>query len=358
MRIVSVEVERRDFQLRHPSIVAYDALEEAPNVVVRIEVEGGLVGWGNAAPDSHVTGETAEGVVRTLQDRWRPLLLGADARRIQSLWHQLRQEAPAAPTALAAVDVALYDLLGKAAGLPLVQLLGQARDQIATSLTLSIEPLDRNLARTREFCAAGVRILKIKCGLDLTEDVARIRAIREVAGPSVLLSLDANQGYDVDQSLALLAAVEDCQISFLEQPVPASDREALRELVKRSPIPIMADESVLDARDVLETPAPLVNLKLMKTGGITGALRCNAVAEARGIPVMIGCMDESRISMAAAAHLALALRNVAWADLDGHFDLTDDLATGAPFFTQGMISVPSAPGLGVEVPSGGWRCSS
>ena len=358
MRIVSVEVARYQFRLRHPSIVAYDALEEVPNVVVRIEVEGGLVGWGNAAPDPHVTGETAEEVVRTIGDRWRPLLLGADARRIQLLWHQLRSAAPAEPTALAAVDIALYDLLGKAAGLPLVQLLGQARDQIATSLTLSIEPLDRNLDRTREFCAAGVRLLKIKCGLDLEDDIARIRAIREVAGPSLLLTLDANQGYDIDQSLALLAAVEDCGIAFLEQPVPAADREALRELVARSPIPIMADESVLQARDVLETPAPLVNLKLMKTGGITGALQCNAVAEARGIPVMIGCMDESHISMAAASHLALALRNVAWADLDGHLDLVDDVARGAPVFSQGMISVPSAPGLGVEVPSGGDRCSS
>lgn len=358
MRIVSVEVAKYQFRLRHPSIVAYDALEEVPNVVVRIEVEGGLVGWGNAAPDPHVTGETAEGVVQTVGDRWRPLLLGADARRIQSLWHQLGMEAPAQPSALAAVDVALYDLLGKAAGLPLVQLLGQARDQIATSLTLSIEPLDRNLARTREFCEAGVRILKIKCGLDLAEDVVRIRAIREMAGPSLLLTLDANQGYDVDQSLALLDAVADCRIAFLEQPVPATDREALRELVARSPVPIMADESVLSARDLLGTPAPLVNLKLMKTGGITGALQCNAVAEARGIPVMIGCMDESHISMAAAAHLALALRNVAWADLDGHLDLVDDVASGTPCFSQGMISVPSTPGLGVEVPDGGGRCSS
>jgi L-alanine-DL-glutamate epimerase-like enolase superfamily enzyme len=356
MRIVSVEVEPFQFQLRHPSIVAYDALEEVENVVVRIEVEGGLVGWGNAAPDFHVTGETPEGVLRTLADHWRPLLLGADARQIQSLWHQLQAEAPGQPTALAAVDVALYDLLGKAAGLPLVQLLGHARHRIATSLTLSLEPLEQNLKRVREFCTAGARILKIKCGLDLREDVARIRAIRAAAGPSVLLTLDANQGYDVEDSLALLAAVKDCQIAFLEQPVPAADEEGLRELVARSQIPVMADESVLDAHDLLQTPAQLVNLKLMKMGGITGALQCNAVAEARGIPVMIGCMDESRISMAAATHLALALHNVAWADLDGHLDLVNDLATGAPSFSDGMLSVPSTPGLGIDVDVS--RCST
>lgn len=161
------------------------------------------------------------------------------------------------------------------------------------------------------------------------------------------LTLDANQGYSVAEALHMLEAVKDCQIEFVEQPVAATDLEALQEVCRRSPIPVMADESVLSAADVLKTPAPLVNLKLMKTGGITGALKANAVAEARGIRAMVGCMDESRISMAAAAHFALAMNNVVYADLDGHIDIIDDVAAEGILIEDGFVEISRDAGLGL-----------
>ena len=118
MQIADIAVVRHDFQLRNPSVVAYEAVEIAPNLVVRIELENGLVGWGNAAPDEHVTGENADGVERTLNKVLKPFLLGQFAQRIEAIWPRLCQLAPNQPTAIAAVDIALYDLLGKAAGLP------------------------------------------------------------------------------------------------------------------------------------------------------------------------------------------------------------------------------------------------
>lgn len=147
----------------------------------------------------------------------------------------------------------------------------------------------------------------------------------------------------------MLEAVRECRIDFVEQPVAATDLDALCEVCQRSPIPVMADESVLSASDVLNTPAPLVNLKLMKTGGITGALKANAVAEARGIRAMVGCMDESRVSMAAAAHFALAMNNVVFADLDGHIDIIDDVATGGILIEEGLVRIGSGAGLGLNV---------
>ena len=346
-RIVEVEIARHDFPLRHPSVVAYGGVETAPNIIVRIRLANGLVGWGCAAPDEHVTGESPEMVEETLRAVFRPPLLGRDARRIESIWEELRQLAPRQPAALAAVDIALYDLFGQLLGLPLADLFGGARRGLPTTMTLSIELLEKNLSRTTEFLAAGFRALKIKCGVDLDEDIARIRAIRQLAGPEVTLTLDANQGYDVAQTLRLLDAVADCRCAFIEQPVPADDHAALARLCARSPLPVMADESILDAADVATTPAPLVNLKLMKTGGITGALKCNAVAAARGIGVMFGCMDESRVSMAAAAHLALGLHNVVYADLDGHIDLLEDVAAGGINLEDGLVRVGEAPGLGL-----------
>ena len=346
-RIVEISVIRRDFQLRNPSVVAYEALDVAPNIIVCVELANGLVGWGNAAPDEHVTGETADGVERTLREALKPFLIGQDASRIETLWFRLCQLAPNQPTAIAAVDIALYDLLGKAAGLPLRRLLGNAKDEIETTVTLSIEALPTTLERAREFQAQGFKALKIKCGLNADEDIERIRQIRHTVGEQTRLTIDANQGYSVEQALRVFVAVESCRIEFAEQPVAANDLEALRKVCQRSPIPVMADESVLSAADVLNTPAPLVNLKLMKTGGITGALKANAVAEARGIRAMVGCMDESRISMAAAAHFALAMNNVLYADLDGHLDIVDDLAAEGICLDSGVVHTSEEAGLGL-----------
>lgn len=349
MRIRDLRVYRKDYKLRAPSVVAYESIETAPNLAVAIELENGLIGWGNAAPDEHVTGETIESVEKTIESDLRALVIGEDASAIERIWAGLRLRAPKEPTAVAAVDIALYDLLGKTAKMPLTRMLGGARGEIETTITLSIEEMEITLQRARDFLLRGFKALKIKCGLDPAGDIARIRAIRALAGKAVRITLDANQGYDVEATLRVIGAVRDCDIDFIEQPVPARDLEALRELRARLPIPLMADESVLDAADLLITPAPLANLKLMKTGGITGALKANAVAEARGIKTMIGCMDESRISMAAAAHVALALNNLTYADLDGHLDIVDDLASGGLMIEQGMVRVDEAPGLGISV---------
>ena len=239
--------------------------------------------------------------------------------------------------------------MGKAAGLPLGRLLGNDKAEIETTVTLSIEDLPTTLARAREFQAQGLRALKIKCGLNADDDIERIRQIRQTVGEQMRLTIDANQGYSVADSLRVFAAIEACRIEFAEQPVAANDLEALREVCRRSPIPVMADESVLSTVDVLKTPAKLVNLKLMKTGGITGALKANAVAEARGIRAMVGCMDESRISMAAAAHFALAMNNVIYADLDGHIDIIDDFAEQGILIEDGLVRTNEAAGLGLVI---------
>ncbi len=345
-RIADVKIQRSDYRLSSPSVVAYESVEVASNISVAIVLDDGRVGLGNAAPDQHVTGETAESVERALREDLGPVLIGRNPARIENLWPELC--ALGRPTAVAAIDIALWDLLGQSAGLPLFRLLGNARETIPTSVTLSIDGFEASVDRALEFQARGFRRLKIKCGLDVEADIARVKAIRAAVDPGIALCLDANQGYSVDQTLLAINALGDCVIEFIEQPVSADDLDGLRFLCARSPIPVMADESVLGPRDLLKTPAPLVNLKLMKTGGITGALRCNAIADARGIGVMLGCMDESTISISAAAHLALALRNVRYADLDGHLDIIDDIGAGNPLLEEGSLGLTESPGLGVR----------
>jgi L-alanine-DL-glutamate epimerase-like enolase superfamily enzyme len=349
MKIAEIAVFRRDFKLSKPSVISYESTETAPNVVVRVELEDGLTGWGNAAPDSYVTGETGESVERTIEVIFRPALIGMKASPVRSIWLRLCELAPEQPSAIAAIDIALYDLLGKTAGIPLCRLLGHARDNIVTSVTLSIEETTTNVARARDLQSRGFKALKIKCGLNVEQDIDRVIAIRAAVGDEMRISLDANQGYSVRETLRVVDALVDCDISFIEQPVAADDLEGLREVCERSRVPVMADESVLGARDVLVTPAPLVNLKLMKAGGVTGVLEANEAAESRGIRAMMGCMDESRISIAAAAHITLALENITYADLDGHLDIIDDVARGGISIEDGLISLSESAGLGVIV---------
>lgn len=279
--------------------------------------------------------------------------MGRDARALAEINEINQQNAPQAPAARAAIDMALYDLLGQRAGLPLYQLLGFARPQILTSMTLGIASIEESVRHAQEFVKAGFRALKIKTGLDWQEDVERVKAIRAAVGSAIALRVDANQGYPLQQALNFIRDVESCRIEFLEQPVRAKDLNDLKLIRASSKIPIMADESALSPEDVFTLAAhgfvDMVNVKLMKTGGISDATRATAVAAARKLPVMLGCNDESRISIAAAVHLACALPGVQYADLDGAFDLVDDIASGGFTVQDGFLIPGEMPGLGVKV---------
>jgi L-alanine-DL-glutamate epimerase-like enolase superfamily enzyme len=200
---------------------------------------------------------------------------------------------------------------------------------------------------------AGFRVLKIKTGKDWKEDVERVKAIRDTVGAGIALRVDANQGYSVQVALKFIRGVKDCQIEFIEQPTPANALGDLKIVRDESNLPIMADESARSANDVLNLAfnkiVDMVNVKLMKSGGIINAGQTVAVAAAGGLPVMLGCMDESRVSIAAALHLACALPGVQYADLDGAFDIVNDVTTGGFELQEGFLIPSDKPGFGIEV---------
>jgi len=353
MIITRIDLFPKTFRLKNPYAIAYDAIATAQNLIVRIETQNGFIGWGNAAPDPHVTGETIEMTGEILSNELIPAIVGREARSLARIHEILQQKAPQAPAARAAIDMAVYDLFGQHVKLPLYQLLGWARPQILTSITIGISAVEESVRLAREFVRAGFLVLKIKTGLDWQEDAERVKAIRAAVGSSIALRVDANQGYTAQQAVEFSRRIEHGQIEFIEQPTPAkslADLKAVRELSK---IPIMADESALAANEVLRLAAngmvDMVNLKLMKTGGMTGTMQATAVAATGKLPVMLGCNDESRISIAAAVHLACALGGVQYADLDGAFDIIDDVATGGFQLKDGYLIPSDKPGLGVEV---------
>lgn len=350
MKITQVEVWPMEMALRSPYTIAYETVRRATNVMLRLHTDGPHTGLGCAAPDGHVTGESPEQVLETLMNAAAPLLKGADPLRRVRLLHRLRGRLTGQPSALAAVDMALHDLMAKAAGQPLFKLLGGFRDRIRTSVTVGILPTRQTIEQAVELRDQGFRALKLKGGQDAEEDAARVLQVREAVGPSVELRFDANQGYTVEEAVRFVEQTREARLEILEQPTPRGLPALLSHVARRSSVPVMADESLLGLRDAFRIArrgmADLVNIKLMKVGGIDEALAVNAVSRAAGIGVMVGCMDEAALAISAGLHFALARPNVAYADLDGHLDLLDDPTAGAVVLHRGTLFPSREPGLG------------
>ncbi|MCF8062034.1 MAG: dipeptide epimerase [Deltaproteobacteria bacterium] len=355
MRIRRVEAWSVPMRLAEPYTIAYETIRSTENVFVRLDTGAGPSGFGCAAPDLAVTGETVEGTLQVLDERVAAVLRGSDPLRTARLLERLRRPLESHPSALAAVDMALFDLLGKAAGLPLWKILGGYRDRIRTSVTIGILPVEETVEQARERVQQGSRAHKVKGGQDVAEDVERMVRTREAVGRGVGLRFDANQGFSLEETLTFVRETRRAGLELIEQPTPRGEPALLGRVTRSVAIPVMADESLLSLRDAFRIArrglADMVNVKLMKVGGISEALQINAVARSAGLEVMVGCMDESALAITAGLHFALARGNVRYADLDGHLDLLDDPAAGAVILKKGTLYARPEPGLGFELSS-------
>ena len=353
MRITRLHSWIVEFTLREPYTIAYETISKVQNVFLRIETNSGVMGYGCAAPDLEITGETGESVMRITEELVAPALKGADPLRSARQLAKLTQLVHTAPSALAMLDMALHDILGKVAGKPLFLLLGGYRDRIKTSITIGIMPVDEALARAREYVARGFTSLKIKGGSDVEADIERVLRIREDVGDKIELRFDANQGYSAEQTLSFVRGVKRAKLEVIEQPVGKDKLSQMHYVTKHVPIPVMADESLMNLVDAFKLArrdlVDMINIKLMKVGGIAEALQINAVAKSAGLEVMVGCMDEAGLSIAAGLHFALSRPNVLYADLDGHLDLIDDPTGDAVVLKNGILYPTDKPGLGARV---------
>jgi L-alanine-DL-glutamate epimerase-like enolase superfamily enzyme len=350
--IKAVEVYLVTLRYREPFRIAPSTSIETKNVVVKVQTDYDVIGIGEASPSKRVTHETQETVLQTL-DAICPSLIGMCPLRIEQIIETMDNAVPEQPSAKAAIDMALHDVLGKTAKRPLFKLLGGFRTSVLTDITLSIKEPQEMGHDAAKAVAEGFRALKVKVGIDPEDDCERIRRIRESAGSDIAVRIDANQGWTLGEAMNTLSKLEAFDIELVEQPIAADDIHGLATLRKSSPIPIMADESVHTPSDALrlirEDAVDLINIKLMKCGGIWNGRKIAALAEAAGVRCMIGCMGESAIGITAGVHLAAALKNIQYADLDSDILLKDRLVQQGGAELKASERIPSEhAGLGIR----------
>ena len=350
MRITALEYERLDLELGEPYQIAYETVSKSHNIILKVITDQGLTGFGCAAPDLEITGESPEDVLNQIRGPIQDLLRGGAAFRHTYYHAQLRKNSEVGPSARAMVDIALFDLLARKAGLPLYQLLGGYRSRILTSITIGIRPLGETIEQAGQFLKSGFKVLKLKGGLDPDADIEKVFKLREAYGSGFALRFDANQGYSPSQAIYFMERTRKSGIEILEQPTHTRDPKGLRHVSRQIPEPVMADESIKSLADAYHLTRKgmmdMVNIKLQKVGGIQEAAHINSVAKAGGLEVMIGCLDECGLGISAGLHFALSRPNIQYADLDGHLDLLGDPFTNLFHLRDGVLIPSDAPGLG------------
>lgn len=354
MKITEVKLGKISVPLRVPFKTALRSVNSVEDVVVEIHTDTGAVGYGEAPPTGAITGDTTGAIVGAIQDHIAKSIMGHDVDEFEDVLQIVQTCIVKNSSAKAAVDMALWDLYGQLYKIPVYKLMGGARKQIVTDITISVNPPEEMARDAVNAVERGYDTLKIKVGANPELDVARLAAVRQAIGDQTRIRIDANQGWEPKQAVRLLNQMQDkgLDIEFVEQPVKAHDFQGMKYVTERSYVPVLADESVFSPEDALTImqmgAADLVNIKLMKCGGLYNALKIVSAAEVYGVECMIGCMLEAKISVNAAVHLACAKKIITKIDLDGPVLCSEDPILGGAVFDEQQITVSDEPGLGIK----------
>lgn len=354
MKIVDIQLGIVSVPLIKPFKTALRTVDKINDVVVRVITDTGHIGYGEAPPTAVITGDTIGSIKCAIEEFIKPQIIGLNIENIEEIMKRINNALLKNTSAKAAVDMAIYDLLGQLYKTPLYKLLGGYRKEITTDITISVNSPEEMVQDSLDAVNKGYKNLKIKVGKDPKVDIERIKAIRKAVGYHIDLRIDANQGWSPKEAVTVLREMEDLglNIELVEQPVRATDLIGLKYVTDNISIPVLADESVFSPEDAIwiaqNRGADLINIKLMKTGGIYNALKICSIAETYGIECMIGCMLESKLSVSAAVHLAAGKSIITKVDLDGPSLCSIDPIVGGPIFEDFKITLTDEPGLGFK----------
>ena len=344
MKITEVRLGLISVPLRVPFKTALRSVSSVEDVIVEIHTDTGAVGYGEAPPTGVITGDTTGAIIGAIRDHIAKTIIGRDVDDFEDLMIALNACIQKNTSAKAAVDMALWDLYGQLYKIPVYKLMGGAKKSIVTDITISVNDPEEMVRDALNAIDRGYDCLKVKVGKEPEKDIARLSAIRG----------DANQGWTPKEAVRILNGMQEkgLDLEFVEQPVKAHDFEGLKYVTERSYVPVLADESVFSPQDALTImqmgAADLVNIKLMKCGGLYNALKIASAAEVYGVECMIGCMLEAKISVNAAVHLACAKQIITRVDLDGPVLCSEDPILGGAVFNEKDITVSNEPGLGIK----------
>jgi o-succinylbenzoate synthase len=355
MKISNIKFGTLRVPLKTPFKTALRTVDKIEDIVVMIGTDTGHTGYGEAPATAVITGDTHGSIVEAIRHYIWPRVVGQDVANLNHLTQLIQGAMEKNSSAKAAVEIAVYDLWGQLYDAPLYRLLGGGDPLITTDITISVDYIDKMVADSISAVERGFESLKIKVGKDIGVDIERVKAVHAAVEGRALLRLDANQGWTAKQAVYALQTLEDAgvRLELVEQPVKAQDLNGMKYVTERVHTPIMADESVFGPTEVVELirmrAADIINIKLMKTGGISNAIRIADIAAMYGVECMIGCMLETGISVAAAVHVAVAKSDaITKIDLDGPSLCTFNPIDGGVIFNDSEISVTDAPGLGIR----------
>ena len=350
MKITRFEIAELSIGLKKPFITSLRRVEKVNDIIIKVYTDTSHVGYGEACAVTAITGATNESVIKELNEKIFPALMGQKIDNID-IFERLHC-ASSNPEAKACVDIALYDLLAKEKEVSLYTYLGSSTNTLITDLTISVGSTEKMCADTIEALDSGFRSLKVKLDADADLNIQRLKAIIDLLPAHVSLRLDPNQALNLEDALYILERIDATKIECIEQPFRAEDLSSFKTLTAKQIVATLADESVFnskDARYLLENGiADMLNIKLMKSGGIYEALKISAIAQSHHKRCMIGSMLEGPISLLAAAHFGVSGQNVTMADLDSPLYLEEHPLLKPFHLHKDEIRLDSLPGLGID----------
>jgi L-alanine-DL-glutamate epimerase-like enolase superfamily enzyme len=353
--IQSIEIHKLFIPLREPFVISLGAIHDVQNVVVIIRTSDGCSGYGECSPYMTINGESID-TCFIVGQYFAKILKGKDALDIEGCMMEMDKLIYANSSIKSAFDIALHDIASQHAGVPLYKFLGGEKNKVLeTDYTVSIGDPYKMKSDAIRIIEEGYPAVKVKLGGTLSQDVERIKMIREGVGDRIPLRIDANQGWQTaDNAIEILKALAPFNIEHCEEPISRYKFMDLPKVSAASPIPIMADESCGDEHDAERLIAikacTMFNIKLGKSSGLLKGLRIARIGAAAGIHMQVGGFMESRLGMTASAHLALANDHIVHCDFDTPLMYTEDpVIGGIKYHEHGVIDVPEVPGLGAAI---------
>ena len=354
MIIEDIKVGRITVPLKKPFKTKHGVYNYSNEIVVKIFTSNGIVGIGSAAPAPRVTGETESSIIGAIK-HIAENIKGMDLSCFQYVLKVMDECIRGNNSAKAAVEIAIYDLWSRHLGVPLYKLLGGFNSTVITDMTIMDDVKMENMVNAAyEATRDGYTNIKIKLGNNIDSDFEKVKFIRRAIPKGVKVRVDGNQGWTPKEAVRLIKKMEqlDLDIEFVEQPVKAWDVQGLKFIKENVDTMIVADESVFGSpeafRVIQERACDLINIKLMKCGGIQNATKIYNMADTMGIRCMVGCMLESKIGITAAASFAASKGNMIIADLDTIIYFDNDPIIGGVTFEGNKIILPEEPGLGIS----------